>query len=54
MIALRTPIVGVAAAAMLLLVQAGLLPLYTDEVPPPSCRLKTQIEIGLEQIIDEA
>ena len=55
MITRRSPIVGVLAAAMLLSAQAGLSPLYADEVPPPpSCRLKTQVELELEQIIDKA
>ena len=55
MITRRSPIVRVLAAAMLLSAQAGLSPLYADEVPPPpSCRLKTQVELELEQIIDKA
>ncbi len=55
MIALRSPIVGVVAAAMLLSAQVGLRSLYANEVPPPSsCRLKTQVELELEQIIDTA
>ena len=55
MIALRSPIVGVVAAAMLLSAQVGLRSLYANEVPPPSsCRLKTQVELELEQIIDKA
>ena len=55
MIALRSPIVGVVAAAMLLSAQVGLRSLYANEVPPPSSyRLKTQVELELEQIIDKA
>jgi len=55
MIALRSPVVGVLAAAMLLSAQAGLSPLYADEAPPPSSyRLKTKVELELEQIVDAA
>jgi hypothetical protein len=42
MTALRIPIVGVIAAAMLLSLQTGLPPLYADEPPPSSYRLKTR------------
>ncbi|MBA7568478.1 hypothetical protein ES708_10207 [subsurface metagenome] len=51
---LRSPIVRVLAAAMLLSAQAGLSPLYADEPPLSDCRLKTQAELELEQIIDKA
>ncbi len=54
MIALRSPIAGVLAALMLLSAQARFHSVYADEVPPSSYRLKTPMELELEQIIDKA
>jgi hypothetical protein len=51
MITFRSPLVWVLAAALLICLSS----LYADEGPPPSsCRLKTQVELEVEQIIARA